>query len=383
MKTRGQRPYKEERHVLKRSRLLALAAAGVLALGGLAACGDDDDDGGGNGGGGGGGGDTPRVGVLLPDSKSSVRWETVDRPALEEALKEGGVEADIQNAEGNKSTQQQQAEQMITNGANVLLLVNLDSGSGAAIAANAQSQGVKVIDYDRLTLDTDATDYYVSFDNEKVGELQGQGLVDCIGDKQGARIAVLNGSPTDNNATLFKNGYDSVINPKFKSGDWIEVDDQSVPDWDNQQALTIFEQMLQAADNKVDGVLAANDGLGNAAISALKQRKLPQIPVTGQDATLEGLQNIVNGDQCMTVYKAIQKEADAAAELAIALAKGEEPTVETTPIDNGTEEVPSVLLEPVPVTKDNISEYFGNPDYPTKEDVCAGKVAANCEKLGL
>jgi D-xylose transport system substrate-binding protein len=242
---------------------------------------------------------------------------------------------------------------------------------------------VKVIDYDRLTLDTDATDYYVSFDNEKVGELQGQGLVDCIGDKQGARIAVLNGSPTDNNATLFKNGYDSVINKKFDSGEWTEVDDQSVPEWDNQQALTIFEQMLQGADNKIDGVLAANDGLGNAAISALKQRKLPQIPVTGQDATLEGIQNIVNGDQCMTVYKAIQKEADAAAELAIALAKGEEPTLETVPIDNGTEEVPSILLEPVPVTKDNISEYFGNPDYPTKEDICAGKVAAKCEELGL
>jgi D-xylose transport system substrate-binding protein len=383
MNARGRTPCKEERHVSKRSTFWALAAAGVLAMSGLAACGDDDDDGGGGGGGDGGGGDGGRVGVLLPDTKSSVRWETVDRPALQEALEEGGVEADIQNAEGNKNTQQQQAEQMITNGANVLLLVNLDSGSGAAIAANAQSQGVKVIDYDRLTLDTDATDYYVSFDNERVGELQGQGLVDCMGNKQGARVAVLNGSPTDNSATLFKNGYDSVINKKFDSGDWTEVDDQSVPDWDNQQALTIFEQMLQAADNKVDGVLAANDGLANAAISALKQRKLPQIPVTGQDATLEGIQNIVNGDQCMTVYKAIQKEADAAAELAIALAKGEEPTVETTPIDNGTEEVPSVLLEPVPVTQDNIAEYFGNPDYPTKEDICAGKVAANCEKLGL
>src|SRR5918997_3872868 len=158
MKARGQRPYKEERHVLKRSRLLALAAAGVLAMSGLAACGDDDDDGGG-GGGGGGGGDTPRVGVLLPDSQSSVRWETVDRPFLQKAFEAAGVDADIQNAEGDKSTQQQQAEQMITNGAKVLLLVNLDSGSGAAIAANAKSQDVKVIDYDRLTLDTDATDY--------------------------------------------------------------------------------------------------------------------------------------------------------------------------------------------------------------------------------
>jgi D-xylose transport system substrate-binding protein len=382
MTTPKQTPRQEERDVSRRRKFWALAAAGVLAMSSLAACGDDDDDGGG-GGGDGGGGDAPKVGVLLPDSQSSVRWETVDRPFLQKAFEAAGVDADIQNAEGDKSTQQQQAEQMITNGAKVLLLVNLDSGSGAAIAANAKSQDVKVIDYDRLTLDTDATDYYVSFDNERVGELQGQGLVDCIGDKQGARIAVLNGSPTDNNATLFKNGYDSVINPKFDSGDWVEVDDQSVPDWDNQQALTIFEQILQKADNKVDGVLAANDGLGNAAISALKQRKLPQIPVTGQDATLEGIQNIVNGDQCMTVYKAIKGEADAAAELAIALAKGEEPTAETTPIDNGTREVPSILLEPVAVTKDNISEYLGEPDFPTKEDICAGKVAANCEKLGL
>jgi D-xylose transport system substrate-binding protein len=375
-------PTEEEKHVSKRNKLWALAAAGVLAMSGLAACGDDDDDGGG-GGGGGGGGDAPRVAVLLPDSKSSVRWETVDRPFLQQAFEKAGVDATISNAEGDKSTQQDQAEQAITNGANVILLVNLDSGSGAAIAANAQSQGVKVIDYDRLTLETDATDYYVSFDNEKVGQLQGQGLVDCVGNKQGARIAVLNGSPTDNNATLFKNGYDSVINPKFESGDWVEVDDQSVPDWDNQQALTIFEQMLQKADNKIDGVLAANDGLGNAAISALKQRKLPQIPVTGQDATLEGIQNIVNGDQCMTVYKAIENEAQAAADLAIALAKGEEPTAETTPIDNGTEEVPSILLEPVSVTKENISEYLGNPDFPKKEDICAGKVAPKCEELGL
>jgi D-xylose transport system substrate-binding protein len=375
-------PNEEERNVSKRNTLWALAAAGVLAMSGLAACGDDDDEGGG-GGSGGGGGDAPKVGVLLPDSQSSVRWETVDRPSLQKAFEAAGVDADIQNAEGDKSTQQQQAEQMITNGAKVLLLVNLDSGSGAAIAGNAASQGVKVIDYDRLTLDTDATDYYVSFDNTKVGELQGQGLVDCLGDKPGANIAVLNGSPTDNNATLFKEGYDSVIDPKFKSGDWNEVADQSVPDWDNQQALTIFEQMLQKADNKVDGVLAANDGLGNAAISAIKQRKLPQIPVTGQDATLEGIQNIVNGDQCMTVYKAVEKEAQAAADLAIALAKGQEPKAETTPVDNGTEEVPSVLLEPVPVTKDNIGEYIGNPDYPTKEDICAGKVAAKCKELGL
>jgi D-xylose transport system substrate-binding protein len=368
---------------VRRKRIWSAVAAVTLAMGAIAAGCGDDDDGGDSGSSGDGGGEAGKVAVLLPDSKSSVRWETVDRPLLQKAFDDAGVDADISNAEGDKSTQQQQAEQAITNGAKVILLVNLDSGSGAAIEANAKGQGVKVIDYDRLTLDTDANDYYVSFDNEQVGKLQGEGLVNCLGDKQGAEIAVLNGSPTDNNATLFKNGYDSVINPKFDAGEWKEIDDQSVPDWDNQKALTIFEQILQKNNNKVDGVLAANDGLANAAISALKQRKLPQVPVTGQDATLEGIQNIVNGDQCMTVYKAIKGEADAAAELAIALAKGEEPTATTEPVDNGTHKVPSVLLKPVPVTKDNIAEYFGAPDYPKKEDICAGKLAAKCKELGL
>jgi D-xylose transport system substrate-binding protein len=358
---------------------VATVAAGCALA--VAGCGDDDSGSSSSGGGGGGGEKAGKVAVLLPDSKSSVRWETVDRPFLKKAFDDAGIESEIQNAEGDKSTQQQQAEQAITNGAKVLLLVNLDSGSGAAIAANAKSQDVKVIDYDRLTLKGDS-DYYVSFDNEKVGQLQGEGLVDCIGDKKPANIAVLNGSPTDNNATLFKNGYDGVINPKFDSGDWKEVDDQSVPDWDNQKALTIFEQMLQKSGNKIDGVLAANDGLGNAAISAIKQRKLPQIPVTGQDATLQGIQNIVAGDQCMTVYKAIKKEADAAAKLAIALAKGETPEAPDT-INNETKDIPAVFLDPVPVTKDNIKEYLGEPDFPKKEEICAGKLAAECDKLGL
>jgi D-xylose transport system substrate-binding protein len=370
---------------MKKGAVWLIAAVFALSFA-VAACGGDDDDSGGGGSSSSsdsGGGDVGKVAVLLPDSKSSVRWETVDRPSLKKAFDDAGVEVEIQNAEGDKSTQQQQAEQAITNGAKVILLVNLDSGSGAAIAANAKSQGVKVIDYDRLTLDTDANDYYVSFNNEKVGQLQGEGLVDCMGDKKGAEVAVLNGSPTDNNATLFKKGYDSVINPKFDSGDWKEVDDQSVPDWDNQKALTIFEQILQKNNNQIDGVLAANDGLANAAISAIKQRKLPQVPVTGQDATLQGIQNIVNGDQCMTVYKAVKKEADAAAELAIALAKGEEPTVETTPVNNNTKDVPSVLLDPVAVTKDNIGEYTGEPDFPKVEEICAGDLAAKCKEIGL
>jgi D-xylose transport system substrate-binding protein len=156
-----------------------------------------------------------------------------------------------------------------------------------------------------------------------------------------------------------------------------------VPDWDNQKALTIFEHILQKQNNKIDGVLAANDGLGNAAISALKQRKLPQVPVTGQDATLQGIQNIVSGDQCMTVYKAIAKEADAAAKLAIALAKGQTPQGVTAKVNNQTTDVPAILLTPVAVTKSTIKKYIGQVDFPKKEEICAGKLASKCSGAGL
>jgi D-xylose transport system substrate-binding protein len=367
----------------KTRRLAVLSTAALFALGSVAAgCGGDDNgDSGSKSSGSSDGGSKGKVAVLLPDSKSSVRWETADRPLLKKAFDDAGIESTIENAEGDKSTQQQQAEQAITNGAKVLLLVNLDSGSGAAIAANAKSQGVKVIDYDRLTLKGDS-DYYVSFDNEEVGKLQGQGLVDCLGTPSGQTIVELNGSPTDNNATLFKNGYDSVLDPLYKEGKLKKAADQSVPDWDNQKALTIFEQMLQKTSNKIDGVLAANDGLGNAAISAIKQRKLKQIPVTGQDATLQGVQNIVNGDQCMTVYKAIKKEADAAAKIAIALIKGEKPQTSDT-IDNGSKTIPAQFETPVAVTKDNIKDYIGEVDFPKKEEICAGKVATKCTDVGL
>jgi D-xylose transport system substrate-binding protein len=327
-----------------------------------------------------------KVAVLLPDTKSSVRWETADRPLLDAAFKAAGVPVTISNAQGDKSTQQQQAEQAITNGAKVLLLVNLDSGSGAAIEANAKSRGVKTIDYDRLTLKGSA-DYYVSFDNVEVGKLQGQGLVDCLNSKgvKKPSIAELNGSPTDNNATLFKQGYDSVLKPLYSSGKATKAADQSVPDWDNQQALTIFEQMLQKTSNKIDGVLAANDGLGNAAISALKQRKLKQIPVTGQDATPEGIQNILAGDQCMTVYKAIKKEADAASQVAIALAKK---TAPPAGLVNGksndtSREVPSVLLKPVTVTKANIKDTVIADGFLKPTDICTGKFATLCKAQGI
>jgi D-xylose transport system substrate-binding protein len=368
-------------------RVLALAPAVCALSFVIAACGGSDNGGGGGGSSSSSGGSNSadKVAVLLPDTKSSVRWETADRPLLQAAFKQAGVPVTIQNAQGDKSTQQQQAEQAITNGAKVILLVNLDSGSGAAIEANAKSQGVKVIDYDRLTLGGSA-DYYVSFDNVAVGKLQGQGLVNCL-NKEGVtnpKIAELNGSPTDNNATLFKQGYDSVLNPLYKSGKATKVADQSVPDWDNQKALTIFEQMLQKSSNKIDGVLAANDGLGNAAISAIKARKLKQIPVTGQDATAEGIQNILAGDQCMTVYKAIKQEADAASKLAIALAKKQQPPAGlVNGQSNDTKrQVPSVLLKPQAITKDNIDVVIKD-GFLKKSDICTGKFAQFCTQLGL
>jgi D-xylose transport system substrate-binding protein len=355
----------------------ALAIGGALCglTLGVAACGSNDDSGG-------GGGKADKVGVLLPDTKSSVRWESFDRPLLEQAFKKAGVPVEIQNAQGDKSTQQQQAEQLITNGAKVLLLVNLDSGSGAAIEANAKSRGVKVIDYDRLTLKGSAA-YYVSFDNVQVGKLQGAGLVKCLGGQK-ATVAELNGSPTDNNATLFAQGYNSVLNPLYSSGKLTKGPNQSVPDWDNQQALTIFEQMLQKTNNNIQGVLAANDGLGNSVISALKARKLKQIPVTGQDATPEGIQNILAGDQCMTVYKAVKKEADAAATLAIALSKKQTPKAGLVngTSDDGSRKVPSVLLAPQAITKDNVKVVFDD-GFLKPSEVCVGKYKSLCQQAGI
>jgi D-xylose transport system substrate-binding protein len=359
-------------------RYAALALAAVLSLA-LAACGGDD---GGDTGGGTSGGKKPKIGVILPDTKSSARWETADRKFLEEAFKAAGVDYDIQNAQGDKTQFQTIADQMITGGATVLLTVNLDSGTGKAVIDKAKAQGVATIDYDRLTLNGGA-DYYVSFDNVAVGTLQGQGLEKCLTDKgvKSGNIVYLNGSPTDNNATLFKQGYDGVLS---KLSQYKKVDDQSVPDWDNQQAGTIFEQMYSKAGGKIDGVLAANDGLGNAAIAILKKNKVNgKVPVTGQDATVQGLQNVLNGDQCMTVYKAVKKEADAASALAIGLAKGEKPTAPDTLKDpESGRDVPSVLLEPVSIFKENVKDVVAD-DFVTKEELCTGAYAAKCTEAGV
>lgn len=320
---------------------------------------------------------TGKVGVILPDTKSSARWASFDAPLLKKAFDAAGIASDIQNAQGSATQMATIADQMLASKVTVLAIVNLDSASGAAIEAKAAKAGVKTLDYDRLTLGGSAA-AYVSFDNTKVGELQGQGLADCMG--AGAKnIIYLDGSPTDNNATLFAAGAHSVLD---KITTYKKVGEQAVKDWDNAVAATDFEQLFTAAGGRVDGVLAANDGLGNAAISILKKNKLT-IPVTGQDATAQGLQNILDGTQCMTVYKDVAKEAAGLAAAAVALAKGGTPATTGTVTDSTTKKViPAVLLTPEAITKANIKTVLAG-GLVTYKDVCTAAYVSKCTAAGI
>ena len=327
-----------------------------------------------------------KVGVILPDAASSARWETADRKFLEEAFTAAGVEYDIQNANGDKAKFATIADQMLNEGVNVLLLVNLDSPSAAAVIKKADEQGVPTIDYDRLTLGGGAQ-YYVSFDNVAVGTKIGEGLVTCMqaNSANSGPVALLNGSPTDNNATLFKQGYEKVI----KDAGYTIAADQSVPDWDNTKAGTIFEQMYTEVGGDLVGVASANDGLGGAVISVLERNgQAGAIPVTGQDATDEGLQRVLLGTQCMTVYKAVKQEADAAAALAVALAKGEIPAADAlatgTVVDSETgAEVKSVLLVPQSIFPDNVKDVIAD-GFTTYDRVCAtDELKKKCEEFGI
>jgi D-xylose transport system substrate-binding protein len=274
------------------------------------------------------------------------------------------------------------ADSMIQEGVKVLIITNLDSASGAQIETKAKAAGIKTIDYDRLTLGGSA-DYYVSFDNTKVGELQGSTLIQCIGNKPAARIIEVNGAPTDNNATLFKQGYDSQLTPKYSAG-WKKVGDQSVPKWDNAQAGVIFEQLLTAAGNKVDGVLVANDGMAQSVITVLKKNGL-KVPVTGQDATPDGLRSVLTGDQCMTVYKAVKLEAKGAADAAVALINGKSVDTggKTTKDVQGKRDVPSILETPVAITADKVKDVVTDGFVKATEICTTTEAKAACTKYGV
>ena len=323
---------------------------------------------------------TADICVLLPDPKSSVRWETQDRPALVTAFKKAKVTYVINNADGDAQKQRTQADQCLANGAKVVILVSLDAGSSLAIERAAVAKQAKVIEYDRQVGKGSPASIYISFDGKAVGVLQGRGVVAGLrangtyGNKP--VVARLNGGETDNNSFLFKSGYDSILNPLFNNGTFAKGPEQFVPGWDNQKARTIFEQMLVRTGNKIDGVAAANDGLANAVVTALKAKKLKAIPLSGQDATAQGVQNIISGWQSMTVHKEYKKLATASAAAAVALLKGQKPK-QTGTVPNGAKKLPAFIIPPVSVTKANYKILFRD-GYLKRSDVCRGAYRQFC-----
>jgi len=331
-----------------------------------------------------------KVGVLLPDTTTSARYVTYDAPLLTKAFQTAGfTDFKIDNAQGSASTMQQQAEADITEGASVLLIDPLDPGSGAAIEANAESKGVKVIDYDRLVLGGPSDRYYVSFDNVEVGKLIGQGEVDCISawNVKNPNILVMDGDPTDNNAKLFAQGYNGVLNPMFSDGTYTKVGEPAGT-WDPPTAATTFEQQFTAHSN-INAVVTPNDDNANAVISVLQKDKIPAktFPTTGQDASPSGLQNILKGYQCGTVYKPIYLEAQAAAALALYLRAGLTPPdslVNSTTKDSKTgDDIKSVYTPPTWVTTDNMADTVVKDGAVTVADLCGGKLADACAAAGI
>jgi D-xylose transport system substrate-binding protein len=373
-----------------RSKTLALAAVGAGVALALSACGANEAaPPSGSGGSSSAGSAAPaggtKVGVILPETASSARWESFDKPMLQEAMKAEGLDADVQNAQGDVTKFTTLADGMITQGVKVLVIASINSEVGKTVAAKATAAGIPTIDYDRLNLGG-SSKYYVSFDNTKVGELQGQALADALKGKQGAQVIEIEGAPTDNNATLFYNGQQKILKPLYENGTLKLVKSQPIDGWDNQKGGNTFEQFLTQNAGKVDGVVAANDGLAGAVITVLKKNSL-KVPVTGQDATAAGLQAVLRGDQYMTVFKPIKQEASAAAKLAAALAKGDSAAADKIATQKekdptGNRDVPSVLLTPQTITADNVKLVI-TEGYVKAAEVCTGDLASICQTKGI
>jgi D-xylose transport system substrate-binding protein len=314
---------------------------------------------------------------LMPDTKTSVRWEQFDKPYLQKAFKGAGVAARVVNAQGDPQKQKTQADQCVSDGAKVLIIAPIDSGSAAAIEKAAAAKGVKSIDYDRQVEGGTAV-LYASFNGHTVGVLQGTAVANALKGKKGAVVAELNGGREDANSFLFKGGYDSVLGPLYKSGALKKGPDQFVPAWNNQTAGTIFEQMLVKTGNKIDGVAAANDGIANAVVVALKAHKLKPIPLSGQDASSQGVQNIISGWQTMTVFKDVRKLATATAGAAIKIVKGQKPPTTGTVKTKGRSIEPAFLIAPQSITKANYKLLFTS-GFLKRSDVCNGEFTKFCK----
>jgi D-xylose transport system substrate-binding protein len=332
------------------------------------------------------------VGAILPDTVSSARYTEFDAPYLTKAFQTAGLKASqfiVSNAQGSDTTELTDAQSDIAKGASVLIMDPLDSGVGVSIETYAKAHGVAVIDYDRLTLGG-SRQYYVSFNNVQVGKLIGRGLVACTIAWHVAKpdVIVMRGDPTDNNATLFAQGYNGVMAPYFKSGKWVEAATPAGT-WDPPTALTEFQQAL-TANPSANSALIPNDENGAPIISYLQQTekvKPKTFPVTGQDATLTGLQNILSGYQCGTAYKPIYQEAQAAAALAVYLRAGEKPPKAlvngTTADTTANSQVASVLLTPEWVTTKNMASTVIKDNFVPANTLCAGTYAAACKTYGI
>ena len=322
-----------------------------------------------------------KVGIILPDTTSSPRWVTADPTALAADCKKDNLNCDIQNAQGSASKMKTIAEQMEASGVKVLMIVDLDAASGAAIEQEATKNGVIPVDYDRLTPGGGAA-LYVSFDNTKVGELQGQTLVQCpeVKGQSAVKYVEIDGAATDNNATLFHNGYDGVLS---KTTGWTKVAEQD-GNWDAPTAQREFSTML-GANPDVKAVMVANDTMAGAVITVLKQQHLNgKVAVSGQDATAAGLQHIMDGDQCFTIYKPSTAEAGPAIDAIALLANGQVPqTNGVTITDPQTKKpVPAILATPTAITKDNVATPI-NDQYTPKSTVCTGAYVAKCTAAGV
>jgi D-xylose transport system substrate-binding protein len=317
--------------------------------------------------------------VLLPDTKSSVRWVQFDAPAMKAAFAKAGVKASINNALNDPLKQKSQAQACLAAGAKVVIETALDNGSAASIEKLFTSKGGKAIDYDRQVTGGTAS-VYVTFDGKAVGQAQANGVVAAMksrGTYPHGVVAELWGGPTDQNAFWFKSGNDAVFNPLFKSGALKKGPTQFVPDWDANNAATIFNQMLVRTNNKINGVLAANDNIAGAVVADLKAKGLPPIPLSGQDATPQGIQYILAGWQTGTVYKYVPDEAKAAAAAAVALLKGQKPKTNTVR-KNGAKNEPTLALPVIWITKANYKRLFTDK-FLKRSQVCIGQYAKYCK----
>jgi D-xylose transport system substrate-binding protein len=357
---------------VKKSNILSFAAIASASALVLAGCSSEGDDPSGEPTGGDDAMASGRACVILPDAASSPRWENGDRPALEEAITAAGFEVAIDNAQGDTAKYATIADQMLTEGCDVMLLVD-HQGAAVAVTEKAKAQGIPVIAYDRPI---SGADYYVSFDNFQVGEMQGQMVVDGLAengvDPASATVVYIGGDPADGNAAMFHDGAVSVMEAAG-------IKPAAEPDgkWDGEHSATVFEQALTDLGGSVDAVWAANDTNAAGVITILDKNGLT-VPVSGQDASVAGLQNVLLGKQTGTVYKPFQVEAAAASELAIALLNGETPTVDKQ-LEDGT---PFIATQPIDVRRDGVQQVIddGNASY---DEICAGDVMAACEEVGL